>query len=184
MLNFATQGRLLVQGALDGVDSSSTESYGSFDVYINGELDASGCTSYNRQWPNGTSYEIRNIQTLAHKNYHAAESTGLTGTITSAVQSKAVLVYTSDGTATTEWQTGRLLPGNLDPNMLDVEYRHHYEKNAVSSPGEGWVQSGVNRTYYHNSGGVQEFPYEKPTSDTYVYVNSFYYQWLVWKFFL
>lgn len=174
-LNFATQGHLYVEGKLDGISDSSIENYGTFDVYINGQLDASNCTVYNKKWPKGTTYEVKNIQAEAGKNYSG--QTSFTGTITSKTESKVTLPFTTDGTATPEWQTGKVVPGNLILDTLDIEYKHHYEKVSTTSPGTGWVQAGVHRTYYQNSGSVEEYPYEKATSDAYVYVGGYYYHW-------
>ncbi|MBR1709369.1 MAG: leucine-rich repeat domain-containing protein [Clostridia bacterium] len=174
-LSFATQGHLFVQGNLDGITDSSIEGYGTFDVYINDALESSNCTSYNKQWPKNTRYEIRNIRVADGKNYDGLSS--FSGTITSNTESKVVLPFTTNGTATPDWQMGKVVPGNLNRETLDVEYKHHYETVATSSPGSEWVQAGVNRTYYQNSGSVQEFPYEQATSDTYVYVGGYYYHW-------
>ena len=176
-LGFATKGNLLVQGLLDGVTDTTTQNYGTFDVYINGSLDAAGCTSYNKQWPKNTSYEIRNVQTLDHKQYDAETSLCLTGTITSNTTSTAVLCFTSDGTATEEWQVGKALPSGLDPSMLEIEYKHYYKAVAAASPGADWTCGSVARTYYQNTGSVEEYPYEKTVSNTYVQTGWYYYHW-------
>lgn len=176
-LDFARQGNLFVKGLLDGVIDQSIMGYGTFDVYINGILDEENCVAYNKQWPTGTAYEIKNIQTADHKNYEEETSKNLTGTITSSTETMVVLAFTTDGTATTEWQIGKVLPGNLDPEMLDIEYQHHYETVSRTSPGVDWVQNGVNQTYYENSGSVEEYPYERTTTETYAYVGGYYYHW-------
>lgn len=176
-LDFARQGNLFVKGLLDGVIDQSIMGYGTFDVYINGILDEENCIAYNKQWPTGTAYEIKNVQTADHKNYGEEMSKNLTGTITASTETTAVLAFTTDGTATAEWQTGKVIPGNLDPEMLDIEYQHHYETVSRTSPGADWVQNGVNRTYYENSGSVEEYPYERSTSETYAYVGGYYYHW-------
>ena len=136
-LDFATQGNLHVLGNLDGVIDESTTNYGTFDVYVNGVLKASNCTSYNQKLPKGTTYEIRNIMAVAGKNYDGI--TSFTGTIKSNTESKVTLAFSADGIATHEWREGKVVPGNLDKDTLDIEYKHTYIQQARTSPGSDWT---------------------------------------------
>ena len=127
-------GSLKITGVLDDVEDSSINGYGTYDVFINGELDESGCTSYNKQWPRGTSYEIRNIQPNGGKSYTSLVSGTLSGNITSMTDLQVVLGFESDRIATPEWQTAKSLPGNLDPDMLDIEYSMYIRGKAGPVP--------------------------------------------------
>lgn len=176
-LSFARQGNLLVQGNLDGVADNSLSGYGTFDVYINNRLDASNCTSYNKQWPRGTTYEIKNIQAGDGKNYNLQSSANLSGTITSNTQSKAVIVITTDGTATTEWQEARVLPGNLNPEELDIEYKHTYIQKGRTSPGNGWTMIEEGPVQYENDGAPYESDNPLPTSAERVLVGHYYFHY-------
>ena len=174
-LSFATQGNLTITGLLDGSNKSSTLDYGTFDVYINGNCDETNCTSYNKHWPNGTTYEIRNIQAASGKHFTGQAS--YSGTITSRTESKVILPYDSDGFATTEWQTGTAVPANLDPLLLDIEFDNHYETVSSTSPGAGWVRGSVVSSEYVNSGAPYSSHVVLPTSETRVLVSYYYYHW-------
>ena len=174
-LSFATQGNLAVTGLLDGANESSISDYGSFDVYINGSPDEMNCTSYNKHWPNGTTYEIRNIQALSGK--HFIGQAGYSGTITSRTESKVVLPYESDGFATTEWQIVNAVPANLDPSLLEIEYDNHYETVSSGNPGAGWVKGAVVSSEYVNSGAPYSSHVVLPTSETRVLLSYYYYHW-------
>ena len=43
-----------IRGFLDGAEADTTEGYGTFDDYINGELVANDVSSYKNAWPSGT----------------------------------------------------------------------------------------------------------------------------------
>lgn len=180
-LSFVTQGNLLVCGRLDGLEKESITGYGTFDVYIkekNGEEHTYlNCTNYNMKWPSGTTYEIRNIHEADGKNYDSEASTGLKGTITSNTQLKVILDITSDGTASTEWQTGTALPGNLNKDELDILYDNHFETISSSSPGEGWTKEELVSTEYVNNGGTYNSHVELSTSETRELVSYYYYHW-------
>lgn len=91
------------------------------------------------------------------------------------VNIRAFFLYES--TDLSEWQVGVEIPPYYSPDELEIQYKHQYTAVSTTSPGDGWVRGSVNRTYYQNSGKVEEFPYEKATSNTYVYVGGYYYHW-------
>ncbi len=175
VLNFATQGHLVVEGNLDGIVDSSIEHYGTFDVYINGQLDASNCTDYHKQWPDGTTYEIRNIKAASGKNYDGTAK--FSGTIRSNTESKVVLPYSSDGTASTEWQTGKVLPGNLNPDELDIQYEHTYVQTGRTSPGTDWEMVEAGPVQYENDGAAYNSDNQLTTSATRVQAGYYYFHW-------
>lgn len=86
-------------------------------------------------------------------------------------------LFLSASTDLGEWQVGVEIPPYYSPDELEIQYKHQYTAVSTTSPGDGWARGSVNRTYYQNSGKVEEFPYEKATSNTYVYVGGYYYHW-------
>lgn len=174
-LPFATKGNLHIQGYLDGVTDDSIVNYGTFDVYVDGALRANNCTSFNEQLPNGTSYEIKNIKAAAGKNYDGISS--FTGKVVSNTESKVTLAYTSDGIATREWQVGKAVPGNLDRDMLDIEYKYTYTQQSRTSPGSDWTLISEGPVQYENDGGQYESDNELSTSETRVLVGYYYFHW-------
>ena len=77
-----------VNGFLDNSLSYNTVGYGTFDVYINGKLEAEGISDYCRGWPLNTKYEIKNIKAKDEKVYNglyqieSKYSASLSGTLT------------------------------------------------------------------------------------------------------
>lgn len=175
VLNFATQGNLHVQGNLDGVVSESIADYGTFDVYINGTQAATNVSIFNQKYPNGTKYEIKNIKVSEGKMYNGL--TSFTGTISSDTESNVALFYTSTGTATPDWQVGKAVPGNLDRDMLDVEYKHTYTQQGRTAPGNDWTLLQEGPVQYENVGGQYESDNELPTSATRVQIGYYYYHY-------
>ncbi|MCR5203456.1 MAG: CHAP domain-containing protein [Lachnospiraceae bacterium] len=55
---------------------------GTFDVYINGKLDAKGVTSYNKSLATGTQYRIENITVEDGSSYEGIGQGSRTGTVT------------------------------------------------------------------------------------------------------
>ena len=43
-------------------------------------------------------------------------------------------VTATHGSSTTEWQTASYLPGNLDPELLDMEYEKSTSKKQPPAP--------------------------------------------------
>ena len=74
-----------LNGYLDGKSVTNLGEYGSADVFINGQLDASWVNDYYKQWPTGTTYEIR-CRTNDGYLYNGVHSSGASaiGTIGNA----------------------------------------------------------------------------------------------------
>lgn len=177
VLSFTSYATLDVKGLLDKAASDTTSGFGTFDVYINGSLDASGVTDYNKKWPQGTTYQIKNIQAINGKYYNGVTSGKESGTLGKGTTSPT-LSFSTIAQAGPEWREESELPGYIDPSTVEIEYKNHYEKTATSSPGTGWVQvAGSGVTTYVNDGGVREFNQEQQTSNTCVYVGSYYYHY-------
>lgn len=127
LLSFNSLVYLNLDGNLAGDPTcSSIGGYGTVDVYINGNLDASGVSDYFVQWPVGTTYEIKNIKALDGCRYDGVYSGSLSGTI-GAEQVDVVLSFSS------------LTYLNLD-GLLD------------GTPNDGLAQYGVADVYIN---GVQ-----------------------------
>jgi len=176
-LEFKSYATLQVNGKLDGSNSSTIGNYGTFDVYINGLSIATGVNYYSAKWPQGTSYELRNIRASSGKYYEGPASGAVKGTLGKGTTSVR-LSFLTMLTPTTQWQETTSLPSYLDLSNCEVEYNIHYRKTATSSPGSGWVQvpgSGV--TTYVNSGGVQESDFPLETSNTRVLLGTYYYHY-------
>ena len=77
---------LRISGLLDGAESANLAGWGSFELWIDGKLQQSGCTGLNAGFPSGTSYELRNVSPLPGVLYEGLGSGGLSGTLTENVQ--------------------------------------------------------------------------------------------------
>ena len=71
---------ITVKATVDGDYKDNLIGVGAFDVYINGSLDASNVSEYNKSWPAGTQYEIRNIRGFGYE-YYPAPASGVTGAL-------------------------------------------------------------------------------------------------------
>ena len=76
-----------VNGLLDGDEVGNVAGYGTFDVYINGELKANDVTDYYTQWPTGTKYEIKDIKTVTGHSYIGTVQGALSGSVGSSTVS-------------------------------------------------------------------------------------------------
>ena len=70
-----------VNGLLDGTATGNTAGYGTFDVYINGNLVANDVTDFYQQYAYGTKYEIKDIKSNTGKTYNGVSSGSISGTI-------------------------------------------------------------------------------------------------------
>ena len=167
--------RLDVNGLLDGKTAGDLGSYGTFDVYIGGNLAADDVNDFSQLVPKGSSYQITDIKASDGHAYDGISSGSLTGTIGSGRTTVSLKFYTI-GELSGDWIEVDYLPGNVTPDICDIEYKYSSTKVASSSPGAGWTQKpGSATTRYENSGGVTESDWELSTSNTRVYVGSYYY---------
>lgn len=173
-LEFKSYATLQVNGKLDGSNSSTIGNYGTFDVYINGTSKATGVNYYNANWPQGTSYELRNIRASSGKYYEGPDSGVVKGTLGKGTTSVR-LSFLTMLTPTTQWQETTSLPSYLDLSNCEVQYNNHYKKIATTSPGSGWTQGASITTY--TDGDVVESDTELSTSNTRVYLGAYYYHY-------
>lgn len=85
-----------LNGFLDGKSVGNLGEYGSADVFINDQLDASWVNDYYKQWPTGTTYEIR-CRTNDGYLYNGVHSSGASASGT--IGSSNVTVVLSYSTA-------------------------------------------------------------------------------------
>ena len=173
-LEFKSYATLQVNGKLDGSNSSTIGNYGTFDVYINGTSKATGVNYYNAKWPQGTSYELRNIRASSGKYYEGPASGAVKGTLGKGT-TNVRLSFLTMLTPTTQWQETTSLPSYLDLSNCEVEYNNHYKTTSPTSPGSGWTQGPGTTTYVDD--GYEDSDFELATSATRVLQRTYYYHY-------
>ena len=103
-----------INGLLDGGTSSSINGYGTVDVYINGERVADDVTDYWTQWPNGTSYEIKDIKSATGRSYQGVDSGSLSGVIKDGTTSVR-LIFNTDNVLTVNYYSNCATNGFDEP---------------------------------------------------------------------
>lgn len=168
-----TYQNLNVNVILDGVELDSAEGIAVFDVYTNNEPAALGVSGYSASLGKYTAYEIRNIVT--NPNY-----TFLGGTLSGTMGSEDVTVtlrFSMNVEPTVDWQQTPVLPGNISPDQCEIQYKHTYKAVGPNAPDADWEQVGDGWVTYENVGGVYESDFPLETSNTRVYVSSYYYHY-------
>ena len=170
--------RLDVNGMLDGISSGTLDDYGTVDVYINGSKVADDVNDYYSLAPKGATYEITDIKATDGHMYEKVVTGSLTGTIGSGTKSVVLEFYSVGMPIPDVWTYCKVLPKNITSDYCDIEYQYTETTTAVNSPGSGWEkQEGSGTTRYENDGGVYDSDFELSTSDTRVYVGSYYYHY-------
>lgn len=72
-----------LNGWLDGANNGGLSTYGTADVYVNGNLEADDCNDYCIEWPVGTPYEIKDIKANSGYAYESVREGSLSGTVVS-----------------------------------------------------------------------------------------------------
>ena len=72
------------------------------------------------------------------------------------------------------WYTVSSLPSNITSDKYEIQYNHTYYKNATTSPGSGWTDTGEDVVNYAKSGSPYETYISVATSDT-VRLDGWYY---------
>ena len=95
-----------VNGLLDGTATGNTAGYGTFDVYINGNLVANDVTDFYQSYAYGTKYEIRDIKAVTGKTYNGVSSGSISGTIgtSNSIQLKFTTIQYSNSIS--HWMFG------------------------------------------------------------------------------
>lgn len=143
-----------VSGYLDGIGESNITGYGTFDVYVDGVLQASGVSDYYTKHPYGSSYEIKNIVPTIGHHYVGSSGANLKGTIGAGHTTVRLslntntykVVYNANGgtgsTATSNHKYGEAK--TLTPNG--------FSKTGYSFA--GWATSASGNVVYSNSQSV------------------------------
>lgn len=167
---------LTVDALLDQISADSTEGYGTFDVYIDGELEAEEVTSFIKSYPRSVQYEIANIQVVPGKRFDGACEGYLSGEIPYGAET-VTLAFTSVIDVGADWNEVDDIPEDLDLSRCEVEYQNHYTTTGRTSPGGDWTlyQEGV--IQYETTGNSYESDDPLPTSETRRLVGHYYYHW-------
>ena len=169
--------KLDVNGYLDGIVSGDLGSYGTFDVYINGTLAADDVNDYCELLRKGSSYEITDIRATDGHAFEGIQSGSLSGTVGAGRKVVSLSFYVL-GELSADWIEVDVLPRNITEEECEIEYKYAASKVARTSPGEGWTKKAGSETIkYENSGGVYDSDFELITSNTRVYVGSYYYHY-------
>lgn len=77
------------------------------------------------------------------------------------------------------WYYCDTIPSDIKSDKYTIEYNSSYEKIQQTSPGEEWINSGVVKNEWQNSGG--EYTTETPlqTSDSRILVKECFYHWCI-----
>ncbi|MBQ8503910.1 MAG: fibronectin type III domain-containing protein [Clostridia bacterium] len=94
-----------------------------------------------------------------------------------ALLSLAVIFLVPSSAADDGWTYAAKLPSNVTAADYYIEYKHTYKTVAKDSPGSGWVNKGLNKTVYENSGSPYQSAIELETSETRALVSYYYYHW-------
>ena len=73
-----------INGLLDGIETENINNYGTFDLYIDGELIGNDIIDYHNLLPYGTRYEIKDIKASSNKIYNGVSLGNLSGTLQGA----------------------------------------------------------------------------------------------------
>jgi len=173
-LTFDTYGTLTVLGRHGTTTVTDMAEYGNFDLYIGDNLIESDRASYSGKWPKGTTYEIRPKETSGYL-FAGAASGSLKGTFGNSTNTVTLLFSDLPGG---DWSYTDILPTSVNADTCEIQYRYSETRVSASSPGEGWVrQEDSGTTRYEDDGEVYESDFELSTSNTRIYVGSYYYHY-------
>ena len=158
--------KLDVNGWLDNEESGTLLDYGTFDLYVNGVKIKDDIDDFWDRLPKGATYEIKDIKAAPGHVYNGPHSGSLKGTIVSG-RTNVSLSFSTTGEISSDWITVDKLPGNINSTICDIQVKNHYSTTATTSPGSGWVNQGVAREEWVNSGepyDVYNYPLETSAS--------------------
>ncbi len=161
-----------LNGSKNGSSMNSISGMGTADVYINGQKVSSGTTDYYQQWPVGTKYEIKNIQSASGYKYVGASSySGTLGTnridVILPFQSLYTILYNANG--------GSGAPGNqtkvhgtdltLSSSKPTKSYKITYNANGGSVSSSSKTVSAIFNNWKATDGKVYK-PGDKYTANS------------------
>lgn len=129
-----------VNGYLDGVVSGNVDNYGTFDVWINGNLVADDRSDFCQAYPIGTTYKIDDIKTTTGHIYNglASDSAPLSGTFSTS----RINVFLSFA-STYDLDLNGVLDGTLygslrDYGVADVYINGELKAQGVNDYNQKW----------------------------------------------
>ena len=158
--------KLDINGWLDNEECGTLLDYGTFDLYVNGVKIKDDIDDFWDRLPKGATYEIKDIKAAPGHVYNGPHSGSLKGTIVSG-RTNVSLSFSTTGEISSDWITVDKLPGNINSTICDIQVKNHYSTTATTSPGSGWVNQGVAREEWVNSGepyDVYNYPLETSAS--------------------
>ena len=72
---------IAIRAELQSVEYADTPFNATFDVYIDGKLDANDVSAYSKSWPTGTKYEIKDIKTSDCYRFQSPRTDYLSGKV-------------------------------------------------------------------------------------------------------
>ena len=177
-LAYDTCASLTVDCSLDGVVAPENSEFVTFDVYVQGAKVADDVSSFKQVFAESTvNYEIKDIQALTGHVFESISMGQPSGTI-SRRDEHVRIALTSSFELTDEWQEIDAIPGGIDYNACEIQINNHYVTVAEESPGEGWEQAGLEKSYYVDDGAkYTNYGYALPTSSNRVLIQTFYYHY-------
>ena len=107
---------LNLSGELNGKQTDALTGFATADIYINGSLSESGVTDYDKAWPAGVHYEIRNIQAKEGYTYLGLGEGSLRGSVGTNVR----LRFSGSAPGTAVAVTLDASGGTVEPASLDA----------------------------------------------------------------
>ena len=121
-----------LNGYLDQNSVGNLDGYGCADVYVNGNKLGENVTDFCRQFPGGSTYEIKNVRAYNGFTYKGVQSGSLSGEITGNVEVRLSFV-----------KNAAVCTGiNIKSTPSKLEYLE----------GEAWNQSGLSVTASYSDG--------------------------------
>jgi len=139
-----------LNGYLDSTIAYNITGYGTADIYINGTRVADDVSDYYTQWPQGTTYEIKDIKPASGKKYNGVHSGSLTGTLDS--DKSVYLDFSTDlgSIKIKKTNSSNDVLAQLDPTTT-VKFQLYSDSNCTTKVGSEFSSTSDNvsqGTYY------------------------------------
>ena len=138
-----------LNGRLDGNYSGNIAGWGTADVYINGSRNEAGVTDFYKRFPNGTSFEFKNINATTGHVYNGLHSGKLSGNINGLTYAELSFSTATYSNKVDNWAWGfRHQEGNngdksafkLGQTSFNCKYntKHTVDKSRGMTPYKGF----------------------------------------------
>ncbi len=121
-------------------------------------------TNYSLILPAGEYRAVLNSSNSTYKTYTSSQSVNFSVMKTPT--------KSSDG-----WYYVDKLPSYVNSSQYTIQYKNITQKISKTSPGKSWVNKGLSKTQYENSGSPYWSKIELPTSNTRVLIGYNYYHY-------